>query len=132
MSEDALQHSRETRHLLNTHIDVTRVKLDALQTSTETQHRAQTEAANERYAQLNANIARMESVMKWAGGVIISLILTVLGWALVQQINANESQKRDLQQQLDLLKAQQAQRLELLSRSGAADTGVAPHGAAKP
>lgn len=100
MVDDPLEHSRETRHLLNSHIQLTQLKLDQLNTTMEAKHNSQ-----------SAKLDQMYSALKWAGGLIISLILTVLGWSLIQQINANEAAKKDMQQQIDLLKAQEAERL---------------------
>lgn len=68
----------------------------------------------------NTKIERVESAIKWAGGLIISLMLTVLGWSVLQQINANESQKKEMAQQIELLRQQEATRnatrAEILSR----------------
>jgi hypothetical protein len=99
MVEEAVAHSRETRQLLNTHVSLTEVKLTNLETS----------------------IARIESAMKWAGGLIITLLISVLGWAVVQQINANEAQNRELRQQMILLQQQQQQeRLDSAARASQA------------
>jgi hypothetical protein len=100
MADEGLDHSRETRHLLNNHIQVTGLKLETMEREGKLRHQAVVDV-----------IARLESALKWAGGIIVSLTLTVLGWALLQQINANEAQKKDMQQQLDLLRAQAAQQL---------------------
>lgn len=106
MVEDAVSHSRETRQLLDNHVDLTEVKLTNMEKS----------------------IARIESALKWAGGLIVSLLLTVLGWAVVQQINANESQKNELRQQVLLLQQQQQQeRMESAAR--AAEAAAAANGA---
>jgi cytoskeletal protein RodZ len=65
-------------------------------------------------------IDKIESAIKWAGGLIVSLMLTVLGWAVLQQINANESQKKEMAQQIELLQQQENARVqarsEILSR----------------
>lgn len=88
--EDALDHSRETRHMLNNHIMVTKLEMK----------------------NLGDAVGRLESAIKWAGGLVVSLILGVLGWAVLQQINTNETQKREMQQQINLLKEQEAARNE--------------------
>jgi hypothetical protein len=111
MTEEALEHSRETRHLLNNHIQITQYKLESLE-----------KAGEERHDVLTGMVTRLESALKWAGGLLISLILTVLGWSLLQQVNANESQKKDVQQQLDLMKAAEIQRLAGLAQPRAAET----------
>jgi len=100
MAEDnALEHSRETRHLLNNHIMVTNLKLENME-----------KASDERHAVVAEKVTRLESAIKWAGGLIVSLVLTVLGWAVLQQINANEAQKKDMQQQIKLLEEQERAR----------------------
>lgn len=120
MSEDPLDHSRETRHLLNNHIQVTKITLENLERTGKDRHDTLVASANSRHSAVLANIARLESALKWAGGIIVSLTLTVLGWALLQQFNANEAQKKDLQQQLDLLRAQQIERQSRSLAAGAA------------
>lgn len=68
----------------------------------------------------NSKIDEIKSALKWAGGLIVSLILTVLGWAVAQQLNSNEAQKKDMQQQIQLLQQQERARVdarnEILSR----------------
>lgn len=83
--DDALSHSRETRQLLNTHESLTEVHLKTLA----------------------EKISSIEKAIKWAGTLIVSIMLTVLGWAVTQQISANESQKNELKQQVLLLEQQQ-------------------------
>lgn len=62
----------------------------------------------ERYKNINASIAELKAIVKWAGGLIISLIITVLGWSLVQQLNANEAQKKWMADQIILLQQRAA------------------------
>lgn len=75
---------------------------------------------DETHKETNEKIDKIESAIKWAGGLIVSLVLSVLGWAVLQQINANESQKKEMAQQIELLKQQEAvraqTRTEILSR----------------
>lgn len=75
---------------------------------------------DETHKETNEKIDKVESAIKWAGGLIVSLVLSVLGWAVLQQINANESQKKEMAQQIELLKQQEAvraqTRTEILSR----------------
>lgn len=80
---------------------------------------------------VETKIDRLESGLKWAGGLIVSLVLTVLGWAVVQQINANEAQKKEMAQQIELLQQQERARVqarsEILSRlppAGAAEAAL--------
>jgi hypothetical protein len=108
MFEDAVVHSRETRQLLDNHVSLTEVKLTNMEKS----------------------ISRIESALKWAGGLIVSLLLTVLGWAVIQQINANESQKNELRQQQILLQQQLQQEEERVeSATRAAEAAAAANGA---
>jgi len=107
MVEDAVAHSRETRQLLDNHVSLTEVKLTNMEKS----------------------IGRIESALKWAGGLIVSLLLTVLGWAVIQQINANESQKNELRQQQILLQQQLQQEHERVeSATRAAEAAAAANG----
>jgi hypothetical protein len=56
-----------------------------------------------RLTQLGTNIQELRGALKWAGGLIISLMLSFMGWAALQQYNANEQQKKDLETQVQLL-----------------------------
>lgn len=58
-----------------------------------------------------AALAEIKSLMKWAGSLIISLIIGVLGWSLVQQYQANEQQKKELESQLRILQEQERSRI---------------------
>jgi len=65
-------------------------------------------------------VAELKSQLKWAGGLIVMLFISTLTWSLTQQYNANEAQKKDMQQQLDMLREQErarnASRAEIMSR----------------
>lgn len=71
-------------------------------------------------------VAELKSQLKWAGGLIVMLFISTLTWSLNQQYNANESQKKDMQQQLVILREQErarnASRAEILSRLPAGTT----------
>lgn len=56
--------------------------------------------------QITDDIKEVKSALKWAGGLIISLMISFMAWAALQQYNANETQKADLQKQVNLLKTQ--------------------------
>lgn len=60
---------------------------------------------DERHNALQSSIEEIKSILVWVGGVLITLILGVLGWSLVQQYNANEAQKLALQAQISALEA---------------------------
>jgi hypothetical protein len=100
MPDTALEHSRETRHLLTSHIEVTELKLENIKNE-----------ATIRHQQVLEGQARIERVLKWAGSLVVSLTLSALAWALVQQINANEAQKRDMAASIKLLEEAQKARL---------------------
>ncbi len=72
------------------------------------------------HADTNTKIDKIEAAIKWAGGIIISLMLTVIGWAVMQTLNANEAQSKEMKQQIELLQQQErarvATRAEILSR----------------
>lgn len=55
---------------------------------------------------LDEKTDRIESILKWVGGLFITLFLSTLTWSLTQQYNANEQVKRDLQAQVELLRDQ--------------------------
>lgn len=88
---------------------VTEVQLRQLDTKIDTTH-----------AETNSKIDKIEGAIKWAGGIIISLMLAVIGWAVTQTLSANESQSKEMKQQIELLKQQESARVnaraEILSR----------------
>lgn len=144
MTDEPLEHVRETRHLLNNHIQITQMQLENIQTKMDERRLSQDEKLDslsklmeQRHAQQDANVKELTSTLKWAGGLIVSLVLAVLGWSLVQQYNANESTKTDLQQQLNLLKSQEAERnrfrdeIRTQLTPGATETPSASGGVAK-
>ena len=105
----------DVRHELANHKMVTEIKLDGLMRI----------------------VAELKSQLKWAGVLIVTLFLSTLTWSLTQQYNANEAQKKDMQQQLDILRAQErarnASRAEILSRlpPGTAEASDAAGGVAQ-
>lgn len=111
-----LIHSRETRLLLETHVATTALRLDQL---------VQTNAAS--IQAVKEQMTRFEQVLKYVGGLMISLILSVLAWSLTQQYSANEAQQRTNQQQIELLQerersAQLEQQLNQSDPSGTQST----------
>jgi cytoskeletal protein RodZ len=66
------------------------------------EHRA---ASNAQHFALKESVGELKSMLTWIGGVIISLIIGVLGWSLVQQFAANEAQKTALQLQITQLQS---------------------------
>lgn len=115
--------AEEAAHSLKNHIQVTGIKLDILD-----------KRITDTHNDTNNQIGRVESMLKWAGSLIVMLFISALGWSLAQQYNANESTKKDLQAQVELLREQQrnsmaarADRAQILSRlpaSGAETTGA--------
>lgn len=119
MSDEGSEHSRETRHLLNNHIQMTTYQLQVMERNGQERHQA-----------VVASVSKLYTGLCWAAGLLVPIFLSFLGWSLLQQINANEAQKRDLQQQLD----RQAQLLELVRSqaplpAGAAQPADATHSA---
>lgn len=55
---------------------------------------------DERHTALQNSVQELKTMVTWVGGLIISLIIGVLGWSLAQQYNANEAQKKALQDQI--------------------------------
>lgn len=93
LREKVEKHEREiaaNAHDLKNHRQVLDIKLDTLTT----------------------NVTELKNALKWAGGLIISLMLSFMAWAALQQFNANETTKRDLQEQVNLLKNQEKAALE--------------------
>lgn len=82
----SMEHSVTTRHMLELHMRET----DLLRT-------AQNQIINDK-------LDRQEGIMKWAGGLLFSLILAVLGWSLLQQISANSAQMENNEKQIELLR----------------------------
>lgn len=57
-------------------------------------------------SQVVSSIEELKNILKWAGGLIVTLMISFMTWSALQQYNANESQKKELQQQVDLLRSQ--------------------------
>jgi uncharacterized protein HemX len=89
----------DVRHELRNHKAVTDIKADNLK-----------KEVDEKDTALKGSLDEIKSLMKWAGSLIITLIIGVLGWSLVQQYQANEQQKTDLEQQIRLLQEQERTR----------------------
>lgn len=83
-----------------------------------------------KHTELQCSLGKIESLLKWAGSLIVSLILGVLGWSLLQQVQSNEQQKKDLQSQIKLLEEQEHTRL-LVQRNSEA-LGLPDPSAPKP
>jgi hypothetical protein len=62
------------------------------------------------HADTSGRIDEIKNAIKWAGSLIITLMITVLGWAVVQQLNANEAQKDEMRRQIILLQQQEIAR----------------------
>lgn len=57
--------------------------------------------------QVATSIEELKNILKWAGGLIVTLMISFMTWSALQQYNANEAQKADLQQQVDIIKSQE-------------------------
>lgn len=55
---------------------------------------------------VDKKIDTLISLLKWVGGLIVTSVLAVLAWSLVQQWNANEAQRRNIEEQVRLIQAQ--------------------------
>jgi cytoskeletal protein RodZ len=137
---DPLLHSRETRHELKNYIMITDYKLDGLaerhdQLSNKIDNKNEELAVKveEKHKAVLDVIGELKSILKWAGGLVVMLFISTLTWSLAQQYSANEAQKKDMQQQLDILREQErarnANRAEILSRLPAPST---PEAASSP
>lgn len=91
----------DTSHSLRNHIAVTDLRLDTIEKKIDSNHDDLKKAQD-----------RQENILKWAGGLILMLFISTLTWSLTQQYNANESAKKELQQQVELLKDQERARNE--------------------
>lgn len=60
----------------------------------------------ERYRNINESVAEIKNILKWAGSGIIGLMLTVLGWLVLQQIDNNRQDQAALARQLLELREQ--------------------------
>lgn len=105
VDHEARQIARDAKHAASNHAQLMDIKIDNLA------------------KELRAQLTRLENILKWAGSLLVTLFISTLVWSLTQQYNANESQKRDLQQQVQLLEAQQranAAQAELNARAAEA------------
>jgi len=101
----------EVRHELRNHIAVYEIKHENLKTDVKGKHDTLKSELTGEHASLTKALDEIKSLMKWAGSLIITLIIGVLGWSLVQQYQANEQQKRELEQQIRLLQEQERTRV---------------------
>lgn len=58
-----------------------------------------------RLGQITKSIEELKNILKWAGGLVITLMISFMSWSALQQYNANEQQKRDLQNQIQLIES---------------------------
>lgn len=98
VDQDARDKANQAISSLERHATVTEIKLDAL----------------------GNTVNEMKAQMKWFIGIVVMLFISTLTWSLAQQYNANEAQKKDMAQQIELLKEQErarnATRSEILER----------------
>lgn len=109
VDQEARDKGNDTAHSLRNHITVTDYRLGTIEKKIDDNHDDLKKAQD-----------RLESILKWAGGLILMLFLSTLTWSLTQQYNANEQAKKDLEQQIEMLKEQERARnntrAEILSR----------------
>jgi len=138
---DPMLHSRETRHQLVNYMQITDYKLDGLgkkhddlAKKIDDKNDELATKVEEKHQAVLTVIGELKSILKWAGGLVVMLFISTLTWSLAQQYSANEAQKKDMQQQLDILREQErarnASRADILSRLPAPGTpeAAAPAG----
>lgn len=106
---------REQRALLDeTRTKVTDIRHDLANHEQKVQYQLQLldQGSEARHNKLAENFGELKNALKWASGLIVSIMLSFMGWAVLQQYNANETTKKDIQTQLNLLKEQDRQRVE--------------------
>lgn len=57
--------------------------------------------------QVVTSLAELKRVMQWAGGLIVTLMISFMSWSALQQYNTNERQKDELAQQIRLIQSQE-------------------------
>lgn len=63
----------------------------------------------ERYGNIHAAIGRIEGILKWAGVTGFGVIITLLGFLLAQQVQANDRATKDSAAKIELLQRQLTQ-----------------------
>lgn len=53
------------------------------------------------------SLDELKRIMKWAGGMIVTLMISFMSWSALQQYNSNERQKDELAQQIRLIQNQE-------------------------
>jgi len=125
--QDSFRDQRE--ELSETKTKVTEIRHDLAnhQQKVEYQFKLLDQSGEARHNKLAESFAELKNMLKWAGGLVVSIMLSFMAWALLQQYNSNETQKKDLQTQLNLLKSQEQERTqyrqEVLSRLPPGDAG---------
>lgn len=91
----------DVRHDLANHQQKVEYQLQLLDQGSEARHKS-----------LAENFGELKGQLKWVGGLVVSLIMSAMGWMLLQQNASNETQKKDLQTQVKLLQEQDRARIE--------------------
>lgn len=110
VDQQARDDVRDVRHELAGHVATTDIEFRNLRNSMDTNHTIVTDKVDANHKAVTEKVEEIRKAILWAGGLIVSIMLSVLGWAVLQQFNANESQKQDLQQQIELLRQGEAAR----------------------
>lgn len=118
VDQQARDDVRDVQHKLNGHMQTTEIHLKNLETSMATNHKAMADKVED-----------IRKAILWAGGIVISVMLSVLGWAVLQQINANEAQKQGMEDQIRILQESERaralqERNDELTSSAAEASGV--------
>lgn len=67
------------------------------------------EICAERYAGIHASMGEIKNILKWAGGTLFSIIISLLAWLALQQFNANDQARKSAETKIELLEKQIAQ-----------------------
>lgn len=64
---------------------------------------AHEQLCTERYNNINMSLGDVKTGLKWLGGMMLSVLLAILGWSLMQQVNTvNRNQDAVNRQMLDM------------------------------
>lgn len=90
---------------MNTAVDaVARARADEAHSKIE----GHEELCAERYKNINDTLGTIKSILGWAGGSIFAVLVAMLGWLSVQEINRISDDKQMLQAQLEVLQQHHA------------------------
>lgn len=68
--------------------------------------RSHEELCAERYNTINTKIEKLESIMKWFGGLVVTAVISVLAWSINQQLETGKAQRDAAAAKIELLQKQ--------------------------